>query len=135
MAGHAALEPASLGSTKRVVNEPEVLGVGRREVPHVVAVEQPFPSRPVAEVAPEFLPPAETILREMGLAVEDPGGRESEAVRFGRCERCVAADGCQIGAIGAAIVARSDKHGSRATPPERGSTEWALEQASRTTLR
>jgi hypothetical protein len=31
-------------------------------------------------------------------------------------------------------VALSDEHGGRATPPERGSTEWALESASGTTL-
>ena len=106
MTDHPAVATASFRTAKRVVNEPAALAVGRREVSHVVAVQQPFQSRPVAEVAPEFLPPAETILRETGLAVEDPGGRESEAVRFGRCERWVAADDCQIGAICAAILPR-----------------------------
>ena len=106
MTGYPAVAPASLRTAKRVVNEPGALADGRREVRHVVAAEQPFQSRPVAEVAPEFLPPAEMILREAGLEVEDPGGRESETVRFGRCERWVAADGCQIGAICAAILRR-----------------------------
>lgn len=87
MPGHGAVALASLRSAKRATNEPGVLAVGRREVPHVVAVEPHFQSRPVAEVAPEFLPPAEAILREAGLEVEDPGGRESEAVRFDGHER------------------------------------------------
>jgi hypothetical protein len=82
MTGYPAVAPASLRTAKRVVNESGALAVGRREVRHVVAAEQPFQSRPVAEVAPEFLPPAEMILREASLEVEDPGGRESETVRF-----------------------------------------------------